>query len=122
MALIALLVATLPAVAPADDFEERNIALWALRKGGRVLLQGSSEYVADPMNLPPGKVRIVGVDMHGTVVPPKELGPLSQLPELREIFSRPAFGAPLSTRNPSTPTRCSISLRTRRSWRSSKPA
>ena len=86
MALIALLVAALPAVAPADDFEERNIALWALRKGGRVLLQGGSEYVGDPMDLPPGKVRIVGIDMHGTVVPPKELGPLSQLPELREVF------------------------------------
>ena len=51
-----------------------------------MLLQGGSEYVSEPTDLPPGKVRIVGIDMHGTVVNPKELGPLSQLPELREVF------------------------------------
>jgi hypothetical protein len=38
------------------------------------------------MDLPPSEIRIVGVDMHGTVVPPKELAPLGKLPELREVF------------------------------------
>ena len=72
---------------PADESEERKIALWALRKGGRVLLQGATEYVSDPVDLPAsGAIRITGIDMHGTVVPPKELEPLSKLPDLREVM------------------------------------
>src|ERR1700730_5725362 len=67
---------------PADD---RSIALWVLRKGGRVLLEGAAEYTADPFELPHHAVHIVGVDMHGTLVTPKDLEPLSKLTELRDV-------------------------------------
>src|SRR5688500_17180166 len=68
---------------PADD---RDIALWVLRKGGRVLAEGAAEYTSDPFALPARGVRVVGVDMHGTVVPPIELEPLGKLADLREVF------------------------------------
>ena len=55
---------------------ERDVALWALREGGRVLLDGASEYIGDPFDLPSGDIHVVGVDLHGTVVDPKELAPL----------------------------------------------
>src|SRR5262245_42045026 len=80
-----LFLAVAPLV-PADQGEERKIALWAIRQGGRILLQGSTEYISDPNDVPSGDIHITGVDMHGTVVPPKELEPLSKLPELREVM------------------------------------
>ena len=56
------------------------------KKGRRVLLDGSTTYTADPFELPDHGVRVVGVDMHGTVVPPVELKPLEKLADLREVM------------------------------------
>src|ERR1041385_7401115 len=76
----------LPAAEKSTSESGRQVALWVLREGGRVLLEGGAEYISDPFELPTGDLRIVGVDMHGTVTDPKELGPLSKLTEVRELF------------------------------------
>ncbi len=90
---------------PADD---RSIALWVLRKGGRVLLDGAAEYTADPFDLPQQAFHIVGVDMHGTLVTPKDLEPLSKLTELRDVNLPGRVWTPASgTSNQSMAMRCS---------------
>src|SRR3954451_5992216 len=66
--------------------DDREIALWILRKGGRVLFDGAAAYTSDPFDLPERGVQVVGVDMHGTVVPPIELKPLAKLTNLREVM------------------------------------
>ena len=50
-----------------------------------LLLDVNAEYTGDPFDLPRQAVRIVGVDLHGTVVDPKDLEPLGKLRELREV-------------------------------------
>src|SRR5215831_1516704 len=70
----------------ATQADDRETALWVLRKGGRVLVSGAAEYLKDPFDLPDGTIRVVGVDMHGTVVDAKEMEPLGKLAELREVF------------------------------------
>src|SRR5271155_2410575 len=79
----ALVMGTRAPLVAAEATPEHDIALWILREGGGVLLEGADEYVSDPFDLPAGTLRIVGVDMHGTVTEPKELGPLSQLTGVR---------------------------------------
>src|SRR5262245_28105285 len=80
---IVALQAGIAADVPSDD---REVALWVLRKGGRVRVNGANVYTADPFELPGTPFRIAGVDMHGTVVDPKEMEPLSRLPELQEVL------------------------------------
>src|SRR5205809_70596 len=83
----------------ADDtanVSERDVALWVLREGGRVLLDGAAEYTSDPFALPPGTVHVAGVDMHGTVADPKELEPLRHLTGLCELFVPARVWSPAS--------------------------
>src|SRR4051794_21109410 len=80
---IVALQAGIAADLPSDD---REVALWVLRKGGRVRVNGGTAYIADPFELPDGPFRIIGADMHGTLIDPKEMEPLSRLPELREAL------------------------------------
>ncbi|HXA06558.1 MAG TPA: hypothetical protein VNY30_17050, partial [Bryobacteraceae bacterium] len=82
--------------ASAGPTSEHDIALWILREGGRVLLDGAPDYIGDPFDLPAGTVHIAGVDMHGTVTDPKELGPLSQLTGVRELFLPARMWSPVS--------------------------
>src|SRR5262245_53302719 len=87
--IIALLLSAAALAWPAESTprtDDRDTALWVMRKGGRVLLTGALEYTSDPFELPEGEIRIAGVDMHGTVVDGKEMEPLGKLPELREVF------------------------------------
>src|SRR4051794_10781705 len=88
MRLISLLcIAALQAGMAADvASDDREVALWILRKGGRVRVEGGTAYTADPFALPEGPFRIAGADMHGTVVDPKEMEPLGRLPELQEVL------------------------------------
>src|SRR5688572_25041244 len=85
LALIAGLSIAIP-VSADEPQADRDIALWVIRKGGRVLIDGASEYTSDPFDLPQQGVRVVGVDMHGAVVPPIELEPLGKLADLREVL------------------------------------
>jgi hypothetical protein len=80
---ILALQAGMGADAPSDD---RDVALWVLRKGGRVRVDGAIAYTSDPFDLPENAFRIAGVDMHGTLVDPKDMEPLSRLPELQEAL------------------------------------
>src|SRR5258706_13453766 len=73
-------------LAMAAYADDRETALWVLRKGGRVLVDGASGYTGDPFELPEGQIRIAGVDMHGTVVMGKEFEAIGKLTELREIM------------------------------------
>ena len=77
--------------------DERQAALWVLRKGGGVLLEGAEVYTVDPFELPAtGSVHIAGVDMHGTVTDPKELEPLRALTGLKELYIPARVWSPVS--------------------------
>ena len=91
-----LLAPALPAGGTAVSASERDVALWVLREGGRVLLAGASEYTSDPFDLPSGDLHVAGVDMHGTVVDPKELAPLARLTDVREMFIPARVWSPVS--------------------------
>ena len=91
-----LLTSALPATDTAATASERDVALWVLREGGRVRLDGASEYTGDPFDLPAGDLHVVGVDLHGTVVDPKELAPLARLTGLREMYLPARIWSPVS--------------------------
>jgi len=75
---------------------ERDVALWVMREGGRVLLDGAVEYTSDPFELPAGEVHLAGVDMHGTLADPKELESLRHLTGLRELYIPARVWSPAS--------------------------
>src|SRR5438093_8986426 len=66
--------------------EEREIALWVLRLGGQLMVEGVDRPIADPFDLPKSDFRIVVVDMHGTVTEPKELERLKKISRVRELY------------------------------------
>ena len=63
----------LPLFAEISFADERQIALWILRRGGQVMVDGIENPIGDPFDLPDRDFRIVMVDMHGTVIEPKQL-------------------------------------------------
>lgn len=64
---------------------ERQTAEWAIRQGGRVLLDGSRTPINDLSQLPAGAFHITGMDLLGTQVEPKDLARIGSLSELREL-------------------------------------
>jgi Leucine-rich repeat (LRR) protein len=70
------------AAAFADD---RAVAEWVIRQGGRVVLTSSPQPVADLAGLP-ASVVITGVDLYGTIIEPKELEQLSGLQQIKELY------------------------------------
>src|SRR5712692_5652221 len=86
----------LPMAAEITPAEEREIALWILRRGGQVLVDGADKPISDPFDLPNRDFRIVVVDMHGTITDPKELEPLSKLAEVRELYIPARVWSPVS--------------------------
>ena len=66
-------ILTLPALAAISFEEERQVALWILRRGGQVMVEGVPDPIGDPFDLPEREFRIVMVDLHGTVIEPKQL-------------------------------------------------
>ena len=94
---VLVVAASLPLMtALASAGSDRDVALWVLREGGRVQLDGAAEYISDPFDLPAGDIHVAGVDMHGTVVDPKELAPLAKLTELREMLLPARVWSPVS--------------------------
>ena len=68
----------------ADD---RAVAEWVIRQGGRVVLASSNGPVADLAGLPAGgALTVTGVDLYGTIIEPKELEQLSGLQQIRELY------------------------------------
>ena len=77
-----LLVAAVCSAATA----EREIAEWALRQGGRVMLDGNRTALEDISELPPGPIHISGLDLVGTIITPQDLARIRGLTELRELY------------------------------------
>ena len=84
-AIVAALCLAIPAVAQTSFAEEREIALWILRLGGQVMVDGGKAPISDPFDLPHRNFRITMVDMHGTVAEPKDLERLKNLTQVHEL-------------------------------------
>src|ERR1041384_4517369 len=85
----------LPLVA-ATFAEERQTALWILRRGGQVMVDGVDHPIADPFDLPERDFRIVMVDLHGTVIEPKQLQEIQKLEYVRELYVPARVWSPVS--------------------------
>src|SRR5436305_13645980 len=86
--LCSLVVSVLaaPLIAEIPFTEERQVALWILRRGGQVMVDGVEQPIADPFNLPDRDFRIAMVDLHGTVIEPKQLQEIQKLEHVRELY------------------------------------
>src|SRR5215510_4216693 len=94
--VFALITLLAPALFPITPAEERDIALWILRLGGQVMVDGVNHPISDPFDLPGRDFRITVVDMHGTVTEPKDLEPLTKLTEVRELYIPARVWSPVS--------------------------
>jgi hypothetical protein len=83
-ALTLLLFSLTPTLAAPPS--ERDIAVWVLRQGGRVILADHRRPINDVLQLPVGEVRIIGVDLVGTLIVPEDLEKLSRLAHLKELY------------------------------------
>src|SRR5688572_18032208 len=66
--------------------DERQVALWVIRRGGKVMVDGVDQPIGDPFQLPDRDFRIVVADLHGTVIEPKQLQEISKLQHVREVY------------------------------------
>ena len=73
---IVALQAGIAADIPSDD---REVALWVLRKGGRVRVNGANAYTADPFELPGTPIRLVS-NRNGALL--ASVGPSASTPQL----------------------------------------
>src|SRR5438270_451510 len=94
-ALLAALSA-LPLLAEMTFAEERQVALWILRRGGQVMVEGAQNPIGDPFDLPERDFRIVVVDLHGTVIEPKQLQEIRKLEHVRELYVPGRVWSPVS--------------------------
>src|SRR5262249_14334498 len=65
---------------------EREIAEWVIRQGGRVILEGDRKPVGDVAQMPASEIRIIGIDLVGTLIEPKDLEKISGLSRLKELY------------------------------------
>ena len=79
-----LLVVSTAALAFADL--QRDAAEWIIRKGGRVMINGSREPLSRLGESPGGSIDVTGVDLTGTVLDPKELDHIAGLEHVRELY------------------------------------
>src|SRR5207248_8390696 len=86
----------LPAVADVSFADERQIALWVLRRGGQVMVDGDENPIGDPFELPERDFRIVVVDLHGTVIEPRQLQEIAKLEYVRELYVPARVWSPVS--------------------------
>jgi Leucine-rich repeat (LRR) protein len=75
---------------------EREIAEWAIRQGGRVMLDGSRTALEDVSQLPTGPIRISGLDLVGTIITPQDLARIRGLTDLRELYLPGPIWTPFS--------------------------
>src|SRR5580698_3907396 len=94
--IAAICFCAMPLAAQTSFAEERDIALWILRLGGQVMVDGVSAPVTDPFDLPNRTFRITMVDMHGTVTEPKDLERLKKLTQVRELYIPARVWSPVS--------------------------
>src|SRR5262249_7223286 len=68
---------------------EQEIADWVIRQGGRAILESGREQgkpIGDIARLPADEVHIIGIDLVGTLIEPKDLEKLSGLSGLKELY------------------------------------
>ena len=70
--------------APAAE-ADRDVALWALRMGGFVVLEGDSRRIRDVAELPDSDFRIAVLNMVGTNMHPPHMEEFGKLTALREL-------------------------------------
>src|SRR5690348_8682615 len=83
MKLLAGLLLTLPLALCAG---ERDNAEWVIRQGGRVMVNQSRAAIRNLSDLPAGDLTVTGVDLTGTLIDPKDLERIGELPHLRELY------------------------------------
>ncbi len=66
--------------------DERRVAEWVIRQGGRVILPSNPTPLSEVSALPSGEIWLEGVDLYGTIIEPKELEQLSGLRQLKELY------------------------------------
>src|SRR5882724_6511733 len=86
----------LPLIAAISFADERQVALWILRRGGQVMVEGLEQPIGDPFDLPDRDFRIVMVDLHGTVIEPRQLQEISKLEHVRELYVPARVWSPVS--------------------------
>ncbi|MBM3794928.1 MAG: hypothetical protein FJW31_12860 [Acidobacteria bacterium] len=80
LSLLLAFAAILPAVT------DRELAEWAIRWEGRVIVEGLRQPVTELSQIPSGPFRIVGLDLTGSVMRPVELKFLTGNTSLRELY------------------------------------
>ena len=93
---LALSLLVLPILADIPFSEERQVALWILRRGGQVMVDGVENPIGDPFDLPDRDFRIVMVDLHGSVIEPKQLQAINKLEHVRELYVPGRVWSPVS--------------------------
>src|SRR5687768_15927490 len=92
----ALGLLALPLLAEIPFSEERQIALWILRRGGQVMVNGVDRPIGDPFDLPDQDFRLVMVDLHGTVIEPRQRQEIQKLEHVRELYVPARVWSPVS--------------------------
>jgi hypothetical protein len=80
-----VLISLLLCCAPALAAPEREIAVWVIRQGGRVIIDNQRRPLNDLLQLPPGDFHLTGVDLTGTLIVAEDLARLSSLAQLKEL-------------------------------------
>src|SRR5262249_21189227 len=80
--LLLVALAAVSALTAAD----RDAGEWIIRKGGRVMVNGSRQPIGSLADLPAGDIQVTGVDLTGTVLDPTDLQKLTSLTHVRELF------------------------------------
>ena len=65
---------------------DHDTAVWVIRQGGRVIIEGQSATIGSLEDLPGHDLRVTAVDLVGTTIEPTDLSRLSTLSELRELW------------------------------------
>src|SRR5579864_7015663 len=81
-----LIAALILFAAAASAATEREVAEWAIRWEGSLILEGSNEPIRDLSLLPPGDFHIASIDLSGAVMHPIELRKLEGLTHLRQLY------------------------------------
>src|SRR3954452_7568237 len=85
-----------PLLAEISFAEERQVALWVLRRGGQGMVEGVDHPIGGPVDVRERDFRIVVVDLHGTVIEPKQLQEIAKLEHVRELYVPARVWSPVS--------------------------
>src|SRR2546430_1401935 len=81
-----LLILVVSVTSLASAAGDSGPAEWVIRKGGRVMVNGSREPVSRLADLPRSDFHVTGVDLTGTILDPKELDHIAGLEHVRELY------------------------------------